>query len=67
LLTTSAGTQPLLLDSHVWVWPVVCQPGTLAPPVLAAIHAASARRELLVSIVSVWEIALPQARQRSCT
>ncbi len=60
----SAHTQHLLLDTHVWIWLVTGQPGMLAPPVLAAIDAAGARRELLVSIVSVWKIGLLHARQR---
>lgn len=54
----------LLLDTHVWLWLALGQQGTLAPQAVRAIDAAAERRALAVSIISVWEIALLEARQR---
>jgi PIN domain nuclease of toxin-antitoxin system len=55
---------PLLLDTHVWVWLALGTPGSLDPQVLAAIDAAARRRALLLSITSVWEVAMLHAKQR---
>ena len=54
----------LLLDTHVWLWLALGQQGTLAPQAVRAIDAAAERRALAVSIISIWEIALLEARQR---
>lgn len=58
-------SQPLLLlDTHVWIWLALGQTGTLAPKAIRAIDEAAARHALRVSIISVWEIALLEAKRR---
>ena len=54
----------LLLDTHVWLWLALGQKGTLTPQAIRAIDEAAKRRALAVSIISIWEIALLEARQR---
>ncbi len=45
----------LLLDTHVWLW-LNLVPDKLSAPFAAAI--ADSENELLVSIVSVWELSI---------
>lgn len=54
----------LLLDTHAWPWLAFCAIDRFHAGTLAAIDRASASDRLLVSIVSVWELALLEARQR---
>jgi PIN domain nuclease of toxin-antitoxin system len=62
--TPEPAQPPLLLDTHVWVWLALGTPGSLSAQVLAAIDAAARRRAVLVSIISVWEVAMLHAKQR---
>lgn len=55
---------PLLLDTHVWLWVVNGQSDELAADALSAIDEASRRGEILVSGISVWEVAMLEARGR---
>lgn len=48
---------PLLLDTHLWVWMLDPAAGRLPKALLPLIEGAASRRELLVSDISVWEIA----------
>ncbi len=45
----------ILLDTHAAIWSAQ---GTLPPKVMRVIDAAASRRELLISPISAWEIAL---------
>lgn len=54
----------LLLDTHAWIWLAFGTTDQFQSEVLDAIERASASDALLVSIVSVWEVALLEARQR---
>ncbi len=54
----------LLLDTHAWIWLAFGTIDQFHADTLAAIDRASASDTLLVSIVSVWELALLEARQR---
>lgn len=54
----------LLLDTHAWLWLAFGTIDRFHADTLAAIDRASASDALLVSIVSVWELALLEARQR---
>lgn len=54
----------LLLDTHVWLWFSLGTPDKFSPAVLEVLEAAGAAGGLLVSIVSVWELALLVARNR---
>ena len=54
----------LLLDTHIWLWLACGIPGKISPGTLRTIEQAGKRRTLLVSIISVWEIALLESKRR---
>ena len=54
----------LLLDTHVWLWLACGVQGKISPATLRTIEQAGKRRALLVSIISVWEIALLESKGR---
>jgi PIN domain nuclease of toxin-antitoxin system len=60
-MTTAA--EPLLLDTHVWIWLNEGTPG-LSEVVTHRIDRAAARGEAYVSVMSVWEVGLLHAKQR---
>ena len=53
----------LLLDTHVFLWSV-SQPAKLSEAVLGTIRAAAKDRRLLVSVMTVWEVALLVSKGR---
>ncbi|MBI5366748.1 MAG: type II toxin-antitoxin system VapC family toxin [Planctomycetes bacterium] len=53
----------ILLDTHVWVWQVSADPA-LSRHARAQLDDAADAGDLIVSAVSVWEIALLEARGR---
>lgn len=55
---------PLLLDTHIWVWYVEGARDRFARRIEPLVEAAVDRRELLVSAISLWEIAQLEARGR---
>ena len=57
-------TGRLLLDTHVWLWLASGTPEKLKPHARKALEQASASSPLLVSIISVWEVALLESKQR---
>lgn len=59
---TTAG-EPLLLDTHLWIWLNEGAPG-LSPAVIRRIDRAAAQGQALVSIMSVWEVGLLDAKRR---
>ena len=56
-----AAATPLVLDSHVWLWTMEGVQGVLSRDAVAAIEAASHAGSLLVSAISVWEVAMLEA------
>lgn len=58
----SAGA--LVLDTHVWLWAVEGSQHELAAQAIAEIDGASRRGEILVSAISVWEVAMLEAKGR---
>jgi PIN domain nuclease of toxin-antitoxin system len=54
----------LVLDTHVWIWTVEGVVGALSDAAVAEIEAASAAGALRVSAISVWEVAMLEARGR---
>lgn len=54
----------ILLDTHVWIWTVSGETDRMAPAVVEQIRRAAARGRLLVSAISVWEVAMLQAKGR---
>jgi PIN domain nuclease of toxin-antitoxin system len=56
--------QPLLLDTHVWVWTMEGDLRQLGRNAHAAIVSAAAGGNVLVSPISAWEVAMLEARGR---
>ena len=57
-------TAALLLDTHVWVWFVTGDADRLARRVVSRIERAVRDGRCLVSVMSVWEIAMLEAKGR---
>jgi PIN domain nuclease of toxin-antitoxin system len=55
---------PLLLDTHVWVWYVENAAGKFSRKIEPRIERAVARGDVIVSAISVWEIAMLEAAGR---
>jgi PIN domain nuclease of toxin-antitoxin system len=53
----------LVLDTHVWLW-LVGGAEPLRRPVLSAVEGAARRGRIRVSAISVWEVAMLQAKGR---
>jgi PIN domain nuclease of toxin-antitoxin system len=47
---------PTLLDTHAWVW-WLTEDRRLSPRAKSAIAAGVAKRDLWISLISVWEVA----------
>src|SRR5947209_2491953 len=56
--------EPLLLDTHVWIWVAELVPGKLSPACVQKIRAAGLAGQLLISAISVWEVASLDAKKR---
>lgn len=54
----------ILLDTHVWIWAVEGEAAALGRGAIAAIEEASQEGGLLVSAISVWEVAMLEAKGR---
>lgn len=54
----------VLLDTHVWIWTVAGEEGRIGRGAAETIRRAAARGRLLVSAISVWEVAMLQAKGR---
>ena len=55
---------PLLLDTHVWIWAAEQRERELSPRILKLIDSASQRGPVLISAISMWEIAMLVERNR---
>jgi Uncharacterized protein conserved in bacteria len=58
-----APDSPVLLDTHVWVW-LVGGGEKLSSQATAAIRAAAKEGSVLVSAISVWEVAMLEKKGR---
>lgn len=56
--------KPLLLDTHVWVWAAEADDTRLSSHTLDRIETASTNGTVLISAISVWEVALLVAKAR---
>ena|SRR6266853_1272386 len=56
--------EPLLLDTHVWFWLAEATSGKLSPTCLHRIRSASGAGGILISAISVWEVANLDAKKR---
>jgi len=53
---------PLLLDTHMWVWMLEGDVGRMSPKSVALMERAAASRQLYVSDISFWEVAVKAAK-----
>lgn len=53
----------LLLDTHVWLW-LMSGEGAMRPSAVRAIEAAASHGLVRVSVISIWEVAMLEARGR---
>ncbi len=58
------GAGPTLLDTHVWIWMMEGSARQLSSTTVSMIEAAGSRSELVVSAISVWEVAMLEAKGR---
>ena len=58
------GAGLVLLDTHVWVWYVEGDRARFSPRIEPVIEAAVERGDLLISAISVWEVAQLDALRR---
>lgn len=56
--------EPILLDTHAWVWFRLGEAAAFRGASIEAIHGAASRSALRVSVISVWEVALLAAKRR---
>jgi PIN domain nuclease of toxin-antitoxin system len=57
-------SRPLLLDTHIWIWIMEAVAGEIAPSVIDRIRQASKEGTVLISAISIWEVALLQVKGR---
>lgn len=55
---------PLLLDTHYWIWLQSGETARFTPAILKAIERASSSGNLLLSVISVWEIGMLESKHR---
>jgi PIN domain nuclease of toxin-antitoxin system len=60
-MTTAA--EPLLLDTHVWVW-LVRGEDRIPRPILERLFVAAGAGSMYLSVMSVWELSLLDAKGR---
>ncbi|MBU4425303.1 MAG: type II toxin-antitoxin system VapC family toxin [Desulfobacterales bacterium] len=53
----------IVLDTHAWVW-FVSNPDLLSKPARKAVDAAMEQKEIFISCISAWEVALLVAKKR---
>jgi PIN domain nuclease of toxin-antitoxin system len=56
--------EPLLLDTHVWIWVAENLSANLSASCQESIRLARQEERLLVSVISVWEVANLDAKKR---
>jgi PIN domain nuclease of toxin-antitoxin system len=55
---------PLVLDTHVWLWTVQGDRTHLSSAAIREVEEASRAGEILISAISVWEVAMLEAKGR---
>jgi len=56
--------KPVLLDTHYWIWMQVGASQHFTPKILRIIEQAAAAGKLLVSVISIWEFGMLEAKGR---
>ncbi len=62
--TSSASDLPLLLDTHIWIWAAEQREDELSSRILKLIDSASRDDVVLISAISMWEVAMLAERNR---
>ena len=62
-MPTSKKSRPLLLDTHCFYWLQLGEQ-EFSPDSLAEIREASRNQALLVSVISIWELGMLEAKKR---
>jgi PIN domain nuclease of toxin-antitoxin system len=60
----AAFQRPFVLDTHVWIWVLEGRKKELSNATVNRIEEAAGRAELAVSAISVWEVAMLEAKGR---
>jgi len=55
---------PLVLDTHVWIWMLEGVESELSAATVSVIEDAGGRAQVVVSAISVWELAMLEAKGR---
>jgi PIN domain nuclease of toxin-antitoxin system len=63
-MPTSSIGSPLLLDTHYWIWLQSGDGKRFTPAALSAIEKASREGNLVLSVISVWEVGMLEAKGR---
>lgn len=63
-MNSAAKPAPLLLDTHYWIWLQAGARGQISGRALKAIEGAAADGRLLLSVISVWELGVLEAKGR---
>lgn len=56
--------QALLLDTHCWIWAQLGLTDKLSGAAIRAIRSAESRGQLLVSVISIWEVGMLEKKGR---
>lgn len=59
-----ASAGPLVLDTHAWIWLMEGTASELSASTITLIEQAAGRSELAISAISVWEVAMLEAKSR---
>lgn len=60
----TSNPQRYLLDTHVWIWLEEASDNVIGPAIALTLRQASRDGALRVSVISVWEVAMLEARRR---
>ena len=63
-MSSPSRSAPLLLDTHYWIWFQAGDKEQITDNVLKAMERAAAGGRLLLSVISVWELGMLEAKGR---
>lgn len=63
-MSSNSGSAPLLLDTHYWIWFQAGSQDAISDKARKAIESAATRGHLLLSVISVWELGMLEAKGR---
>jgi len=59
-----APVDPFVLDTHVWIWVMQGAKTELSPATVSLIEEAGGAAGLVISAISLWEVAMLEAKRR---